>query len=456
MTLWLVGLFLAAIAALGLSAARKKTANLADYVLAGRALTLPSFVVTLVPTFYGSALGIGEFTWRSGLVNWTVMALPYYVFAAVYAVFLAGRVRLQPGMTIPDHLENAYGREMAIVGALLVFVLALPADDILMAGVLLSHLGGLAMAWAMAAAAALALVVLWRGGLPSDVAANRLQIVLMFGGFACIIPAALRALPPAQLRAALPPGHLSWGGGLGPARLITWWLIAVWTLVDPSFHQRCAAADSPATARRGILISICLWALYDLMTTSMGLYGRALQPAISDPLLSFPSLADRLLGPAARGLFYAGLAASLTSALQGHALQSAISLGKDAVGRLLLGDGPLLESAPRRALPIVLGAAWLLAHHLPSVVGLWYAIGSAVIPGLLLPLLGVYFPRWRVSGRRALTASVAGCGLAALWLAARGRAPIFDAEPMFPGLAAALFCWLAPPGSPLGRRGQKV
>ena len=32
--------------------------------LAGRTLTLPLFVSTLVPTFYGGVLGIGEFTWQ--------------------------------------------------------------------------------------------------------------------------------------------------------------------------------------------------------------------------------------------------------------------------------------------------------------------------------------------------------------------------------------------------------
>lgn len=447
MTLAVVALFLAAVVVLGLLGARTR-AGLTDYVLAGRALTLPSFVATLVPTFYGSALGIGESTWRYGLVNWTILALPYYVFAAVYAFFLAGRVRLQPGMTIADHLENAYGRKTAIAGALLVFLLALPADDVLMAGVLLSHLAGLTLAAGTALAALLALVVLWKGGLPSDVSANRLQIALMFGGFACVIPAALRALPLSHLRAALPPDHASWTGSLSPARVLVWWLIAVWTIVDPSFHQRCAAAQSPETARRGILISIALWALYDLMTTGMGLYARALQPSLADPLLSFPGLADRLLGPLARGLFYAGLASSLTAALQGHALLSSISLGKDAFGRLTRADGARLQAAARWALPVVLAGAWLLGRELPSVIGLWYAIGSAVIPGLLLPLLGVYFPRLRVGGGRALAASIAGFGAASLWIAARAlRWPIWDVEPMFPGLAACALVWVFPIGA---------
>ncbi len=118
--------FLAACLMLGARARREE--DIEGWILAGRSLTLPVFVATLVPTFYGGVLGIGELTWSAGLSNWTVMALPYYVFAGLYALFLAGRVRVTPGLTIPDHLESAYGRPMALIGALLVFMLAPPAD----------------------------------------------------------------------------------------------------------------------------------------------------------------------------------------------------------------------------------------------------------------------------------------------------------------------------------------
>ena len=106
-----------------------------------------------------------------------------------------------------------------------------------MAGSLLGHLTGLPVALASLLAGALALALIWRGGLRSDAAANRLQFVVMFAGFALIIPFAWHGVgSPAAIAAKLPAGHMSWTGGLGPAKLIGWWLIAVWTIVDPSFH----------------------------------------------------------------------------------------------------------------------------------------------------------------------------------------------------------------------------
>lgn len=421
--------FLAACLAAGARA--RKEEDLEGWILAGRTLTLPVFVATLVPTFYGGVLGIGEFTWGGGLSNWTVMALPYYVFAAIYAFLLAGRVRLAPGLTIPDHLESAYGRPMALMGALLVFILASPADELLMAGGLLGHLTGLSTAAASLAAAALAGGLIWRGGLRSDAAANRLQFVVMFAGFALIIPFAWSALgSPPVMAAKLPAGHLSWTGGLSPAKLAGWWLIAVWTLVDPSFHQRCAAAASPAVARKGILISIGFWAVFDLMTTTAGLYARAALPALGDATLAFPLLADAVMPPVARGLFFAGISASLFAALQGTAMLAAACLGKTRV---------------RAGLIATMILSYVLSRAVPSVVGLWYAVGSAVIPGLLLPMLGVYIPALRVPGRWALASSAAAWLTSLAWVAAariNGEAPL-GLEPMFPGLLVSGALWAA-------------
>jgi len=441
----LVGLFLAAAVMLG-ARARRDHSGLEGYVLASRTLTLPQFVATLVPTFYGGVLGIGEFTWTSGLSNWTVMALPYYVFAAVYALFLAGRVRLAPGLTISDHLESAYGRGSALLGAAFVFLLACPADELLTAGILISHLTGIAATAAMILAASAAALLLWRGGLNADVAANRLQILVMYAGFALVLPFAFKAVGgPARLAAQLPAGHLSWTGGLGPWKILGWWLIAVWTIVDPAFHQRCAAAESPAVARRGILVSICFWMVFDLMTTSAGLYARARLPSLDSPLLAFPRLADATMPAFARGLFFAGVSASLFAALQGTTLLSAVSLGKDLAGRLWPTDEAGQERRVRAALIVSGLTAFLLARLVPSVVELWYSVGSAVIPALLLPMIGVYVPKMRVGPRWATAASISAFTASLIWVAAGrilGTSPM-GIEPFFPGLALSILTWTA-------------
>src|SRR5512141_1644625 len=59
--------------------------NTIDYLLAGRSLTTPVFVMTLVSTWYGGILGVGEFSYLYGVSNWVVQGVPYYFFALIFA-----------------------------------------------------------------------------------------------------------------------------------------------------------------------------------------------------------------------------------------------------------------------------------------------------------------------------------------------------------------------------------
>ena len=68
-----------------------------EYLVAGRRLTLPAFVATLVSTWYGGILGVGEYAWRHGLSNWLVFGVPYYLYAArVRPVLAAPRAPQAP------------------------------------------------------------------------------------------------------------------------------------------------------------------------------------------------------------------------------------------------------------------------------------------------------------------------------------------------------------------------
>ncbi len=115
--------------------------------------------------------------------------------------------------------------------------------------------------------------------------------------------------------------------------ITVWFFIALWTLVDPAFHQRCYAAKDGKTAKRGILVSILFWFVFDFMTTTAGLYARAALPASSQPMYSYPLLAEVTLPAVAKGMFYIGMLATIMSTLSSLTLISAITIGKDIVGR---------------------------------------------------------------------------------------------------------------------------
>lgn len=441
----LLALYLCAVLAAGWAGARGRRKGTEDYLLAGRRLSLPMFVATLVPSFYGGALGVGEYAWRYGVSNWLAQGVPYYVFALLYSLFLAGRIRVQPGMSMPDHLERAYGRSSAVLGALLVFLLASPADEILMLGVLARWATGWPLGLCLVLITAAAVSFLFKGGLRADVWANRLEFVVMFGGFALILPFAVKAAGGLSAFADLPATHRSAHGGQGWAYLVSWFFIALWTFVDPAFHQRVCAAKDPRTARLGIAVSVLFWMCFDAMTTTAGLYARLLAPDLHEPIFAYPTLASRVLPAGVQGLFLAGVASSTLAALQSTSLLAAASLGRDAFGRALRIAPGREEAWVRGGLVAASALGALLAWRLPSVVDLWYTLGSTVIPALLLPVLGCYFAPLRLGPRGAFACLLAGFlgGLAAWAMGSR--------MPFYPALGAAAAVWVL--GRLAGSRG---
>ena len=89
-----------------------------DYVLSGRKVGLILFVVTNVSTWYGGILGVGEFTYSYGIVSWVTQGLPYYIFAIIFAIYLAPKIRNTSLLTIPDKIESVYGKQTSFISSI--------------------------------------------------------------------------------------------------------------------------------------------------------------------------------------------------------------------------------------------------------------------------------------------------------------------------------------------------
>ncbi|MDZ7344628.1 MAG: sodium:solute symporter family protein, partial [candidate division KSB1 bacterium] len=331
----LLALYLAGLFVLGFIRSRRAGDSVEEYLVAGRRLSLPAFVVTLVSTWYGGILGVGEFSYRYGLSNWLVFGVPYYLYALIFALFIAARARNTRFYTIPDQLEKAYGRSTSLAGAFFIFVLSTPAPYVLMIGVLCRLLFGVPLWLGIVLGAILSMIYAFRGGLAAIVRTEMLQFALMYAGFILMLVFALRQFGGWEfLKTTLPPTHLSWRGENSPQYILVWYFIAMSTLVDPNFYQRCYAAKSEAVARNGILISVLFWMVFDFMTTATGLYADAILSHLENPVESYPQLAIRLLPPLARGLFFLSLLATIMSTIDGYAFLSAITLGKDILSKL--------------------------------------------------------------------------------------------------------------------------
>jgi SSS family solute:Na+ symporter len=421
----------------------RSVAGGAEYLLAGRRLTLPAFVATLVTTWYGGILGVGEYAWRFGISTWVVFGLPYYAAAVLFAFWLAPRLRAHGAMSIPDLLANAYGRQARITGAAAVFALTLPVAYLLMLATLIEQLTGWPPAVAVAVGSAFSAFYVGLSGFRAVVRTDLLQFGLMYAGFAILLAAALdRTGGLTGLWSSLPDEHRSWDGGLGWQTVLVWYLIALQTMVEPSFYQRVFAARSPAVARRGVIVSVALWAVFDFFSITSGLAARTLLPDLGDPLAAYPALANMVLSPWLAAFFTLALFATVMSTLDSYLFLSAATIGHD-----LTNGEPDPQTERRRtrwglALSALLASAGALVFD--SAVTVWHHVGSVVTSSLLLPVISVHLPaRWRFSPPAATAAMIAGAALAFSWIIAAGDAGYpLGVEPMFPALVMSAIVWI--------------
>lgn len=428
----------------------RKTAKRSDedsFILDSRRLTLPGFVATLVTTWYGGILGVGEFSYLYGISNWFVFGLPYYIFAILFAIFLAPKVRLSGLYSIPDQLYRHYGRQNGLIGTFYTLMMTLPAAYVLMVAFLLQLFTGWPLWVSIILSTLFSMAYVGYGGFRSVVRTDKLQFLLMFGGFGVLIlflGTQFGGL--AFLRKHVPPTHFSLTGGNSWSFIIIWFFIALWTMIDPGFHQRCYAARDEKVARKGILISVLFWFIFDAMTTTAGLYARALLSDIN-PSLGYPLLAHRLLPPLLSGLFLTGLFATIMSTVDSMFLLSSITIGHDLWARL---KGIPKVKYTRIGLAVSAIASVVIALLVPSVVQIWYLVGTLFVPPLLLPLLGAYFPAWRLSAKMVTYNLVLAFGASLLWLviSAFNSSGIMQItawlgiQPIYPGLAVSIIIYI--------------
>ncbi len=443
----LIVAYLALLLYLGLVRKLKGSSTTSELIIGGRTLTLPAFVASLVSTWYGGILGVSEYSFNHGLSNWLVFGVPYYLAAFLFALFLAKKARESEVLTIPDRLAQAYDTRTAVAGSVIIYLMTIPAAYILMLGVLCQYLFGWPFWVGIVLGTFFSLCYVYLGGFSSVVRTDLLQFALMFVGFAVLLIAVGTTYGGLGfLRTALPADHLTWHGGRTGWYIATWYFIALATLIEPAFFQRCYAARSAGVARRGIFISIVCWALFDFMTTSCGLYARAILPTLAEPIGAYPALAIQILPAGLLGLFALALLSTVMSTVDSYSFLAATTFGNDIAGRLKQLNAVGIMRYTRLGLVVSALLAILLALFFRSVVDIWYVFGSIGTPALLLPVFFSFVGRRRLPPRMAMVSIVLSGGISLVWFLSQYGTDSgdfwFGLQPIFPGLLCSLIIFI--------------
>lgn len=387
-----------------LAPAKESKKNVEEFLLAGRKITLPLFVATLVATWYGNILGVGEFVFKSGVSAWVCFGLPYYIAAFLFALYLSKKIRLSISKTIPEQMCIRFGKLPALFSSLVVLLITTPAAYILMLGVMINLFTGWDLWISIIIGTIISIIFLFTGGFKADVLTNSAQFVLMYIGFAILLIFALITFGfDSNFFSSLPENHLKFFGGFSWQYVVAWYIIAFQTFVDPSFHQRCAAAASEKVARNGILVSILFWMIFDFLTLSTGLYAKAFIE-IDNPLLAYPIMGDMILPAFWKGIFVVALLATIMSTLDSYAFISAATIGYDIINPLknkfqrlkkLSEDGAIKLGL---AITSVLGI--FIAIIIPSAIEIVFKTASIAVPGLLIPLIISYSNRFYIESKK--------------------------------------------------------
>ena len=321
-----------------------------------------------------------------------------------------------------------------------------PAAYVLMLGVLVQLATGWPLWVGVVLGTALSVGYVFRGGLRAVVATDKVQFVLMFAAFLVLVPVCVVKFGGwSFLRADLPAGHLDVGrrpGLAGGGRVVRHrGGHAGRTGVLPALLRR-----GRPSARRGAAscVSIGFWIVFDFLTTTAGLYARAVLPDLADPVAAFPALAAVALPGFWQGLFMVGLLATIMSTVDSYAFIAAVTAGPrpdapaQVPARALLGEEDVAN------LRSVRWACWR-RRCWPWRWRCGRAVGGRAVEdaghgghaGAAAAGPAAQFGR-AVAGPRVVWSMGLSGGVALLWLALGRGGPWLGVEAIFSGVLVSL------------------
>lgn len=383
-----------------------------DYLLMGRQLTLPLFVATMVATWYGGIFAVNEITFNYGIFNFVTQGVFWYIAYLLFAFFVSKRLARYSSFTLADLTQQMFGPRAAKVTAVLVFCYMAPVVYVLSLGMFLHMVFGISILTGMICGTLFVCLYSAWGGLRSIVFSDIVQFFVMCSAVAMVVFFSVSSFGGLSfLKANLPATHFTLTGTNSWLTTLIWGFIALSTLIDPSFYQRCFAAKSPQIVKKGILISTLIWFLFDFCTTTGSLYARAVLPQAA-PGQAYFFYAIQLLPVGLKGLFVAGILAIILSTLNSFLFIAANTLSFD----LLRNHVKNVVSSNRIAVFAVGGFSILLAQFFHgSFKEIWLVLGSYFSACLLVPMVLNYLSPRRISDTLFVTSVLTSAAAMTLW-----------------------------------------
>ena len=406
----IISIYLAGMVGVGLWFAKKHT-DFDDFFLAGRSLTTPLLITTLISTYYGVDVlfGDSQLGFTDGVVAWFGYARPTYAFSLIAAFLLAQRLRKEDFKSLPDILDKYYGKNTRYVSAVTSFIYSLPALSLYGFGML----GDVILGWepiiGMLVLGGIGLIYTLTGGFWAVVLTDSIQFVMMCVVLALAFPFAMNLIGGFDsMIEKLPSSYFDTMGDLSIWLIIIYASTGLAILVEPTFYQRIFAAKSYKNVRNALVIGIFIWGSYDWIITILAMAAKTgtLMKIMGDPIIdpgvapdaALLSIMVAALPVGALGLFMAGVLSTEMSTLDSYCLVAGGNVAYDIYKPAFKPDATDDELIRTTRYGILL--SWLLgfamAVSFEQMLGLWVFMASILISSTMTPiLLGIYVPSFR-------------------------------------------------------------
>jgi solute:Na+ symporter, SSS family len=383
----------------------KASLGVLDHLVMGRQLTLPLFVATLVATWYGGIFGVTKIAFNQGIYNFVTQGLFWYIAYLIFAFFMVDKITPYKAVTLPNLLEKMFGKKSGILGGFFNFFNVLPISYVISIGLFIQLLFNYPLEKSMLIGIVLVLSYSTFGGLRSVVYSDLIQFFVMCIGVGLVLILSFSEFGGIDfLKSSLPKSYFQLNGTNSLATTFIWGFIALSTLVDPNFYQRCFAAKSPKVAKKGIIISTIIWAIFDLCTTFGAMYAKSVIPE-TQASTAYLTYAIQLLPNGLRGFFLAAILATILSTLDSYLFLAGATVGHDLVPKKHRGKKRFVVMGTLSCSAI---AYFLAIYFNGDIKTVWKTLGSYSTACLLVPVLLGHLLKRKISDNQFVLTCIFG------------------------------------------------
>lgn len=400
-----------------------------DLVLAGRGLSLPFLVPSILATWIcaGAMMGAAGEAYIGGLqaVVWDPFA-PVMMMLIV-GLFFAHRLRKSGYTTVIDFMNDRFGKRMGMLYLVVQMLSAVGwlGGQLVALGVIVFLTTGFSMTMAILIAAVVMIVVSYIGGLWALSRVDAIVLVLIILGLVIMLPIVMGELggwdvffaegdnwlevPTFAITpvAADDGGFLWYAGILGLAYYMSAWAaLGLGDVPSQVILQRVLAAKDEKVARNGFILSGIMYLFIGLIPVTIGIamYTYGLDLPLDKVEMVLPWVADNFLPPWASVLFVVSLAGAIISTVGNTCLICATMAGHNLYKYFKPDATPKEElKMVRIAIPVTMFSALVIALYFETVYKLIVFSGALQLCTVFAPFVLGFF--WKKANAKGAVAS---------------------------------------------------